>query len=57
VLDPMIRVELENAIAMLADPEVEMGCGVQDGKFSIVFVRRRGASRQPDFRFRNPDRA
>ena len=57
MIDPLSRAEIERDIATLADPELTMACGVNGDKFSIMFVRRRGAASEPGFRFRDPDRA
>jgi len=58
-MDPLFRAEMEKMISVLKDPEVQMVFKTTDdpGKHMMVLTRRRGESRDPDFRFRDPDRA
>lgn len=53
------RAFMERHIAMLADPDVEISMMTTDNPsiYRMCIVRRRGASNDPRFRFRDPDRA
>lgn len=52
------RFETERDISLLADPEIEIAFGeAKPGIFSMTFVRRRGIANDPDFKYRDPDRA
>ena len=57
--DAHIRAMIARDIGILADPDVEISMQTTDdpGRYRMVLCRRRGASNEPDFRFRDPDRA
>lgn len=57
LMDPIHRAEIERDISLMSDPEIELALGRSETGYSFHIVRRRGKRSEPDFRFRNPDKA